>query len=153
MVFEFRLIFNFETSVDIKPEKRCRDFASVMSPVPGGIGPLTIAHLCRNTLNAYLLKNSEPIMPLLEKVWPMSQSVKMNKVFQKERGKRSRPRMSDGSYPEVDGSLGQLSFQLLPRYVKRERIQPYQTRTRLDFAQIEVVLKVKKKILHRLESN
>ena len=78
---------------------------------------------------------------------------KMNKVFQKERGKRSRPRMSDGSYPEVDGSLGQLSFQLLPRYVKRERIQPYQTRTRLDFAQIEVVLKVKKKILHRLESN
>ena len=49
---------------DIEPS--CRQLASLMSPVPGGIGPLTIAHLCRNTLNAYLRAQSLPIMPLLE---------------------------------------------------------------------------------------
>ena len=48
---------------DIEPS--CRHLASVMSPVPGGIGPLTIAHLCRNTLNAHLLHNNQPIMSLL----------------------------------------------------------------------------------------
>ena len=53
---------NIRLMGDIEPS--CRHLASVMSPVPGGIGPLTIAHLCRNTLNAHLLHNNLPIMSL-----------------------------------------------------------------------------------------
>jgi methylenetetrahydrofolate dehydrogenase (NADP+)/methenyltetrahydrofolate cyclohydrolase len=40
------------------------DFASVsaaagfLTPVPGGVGPMTIAMLMQNTLNAYLAQNS-----------------------------------------------------------------------------------------------
>ena len=37
-----------------------------MTPVPGGIGPLTISHLCRNTLNSNLIRNGFPILSLLE---------------------------------------------------------------------------------------
>jgi len=49
---------------DIDP--KCKEFASLMTPVPGGIGPLTISHLCRNTLNSNLLRNGFPILSLLE---------------------------------------------------------------------------------------
>ena len=37
-----------------------------MTPVPGGIGPLTISHLCRNTLNSNLIRNRFPVLSLLE---------------------------------------------------------------------------------------
>ena len=47
---------------DINP--RCEEFASLMTPVPGGIGPLTISHLVRNTLNAYNYKNGFGFLPL-----------------------------------------------------------------------------------------
>jgi methylenetetrahydrofolate dehydrogenase (NADP+)/methenyltetrahydrofolate cyclohydrolase len=47
---------------DIHP--RCSEFAQLITPVPGGIGPLTIAHLCRNTLNSYLSKRQQPLLPL-----------------------------------------------------------------------------------------
>ena len=47
-------------------KNRAEEFASLMTPVPGGIGPLTISHLCRNTLNSNLLRNGFPILSLLE---------------------------------------------------------------------------------------
>lgn len=47
---------------DVHPS--CKELASLMTPVPGGIGPLTIAHLCRNTLNAYLSARDKPLLPL-----------------------------------------------------------------------------------------
>ena len=34
-----------------------REKASVLTPVPGGVGPMTVAMLARNTLNAYILQN------------------------------------------------------------------------------------------------
>jgi len=47
---------------DVNPQ--CKEFASLMTPVPGGIGPLTIAHLCRNTLNAFLFRHERPLLHL-----------------------------------------------------------------------------------------
>merc|ERR1712183_978544 len=49
---------------DIDP--RCKEFASLMTPVPGGIGPLTISHLCRNTLNSNCIRNQMPILSIME---------------------------------------------------------------------------------------
>jgi len=48
--------------------------------------------------------------------------------------------MSSGdqsAYPEVDRSLGQLSFQLSCCYNKKDAITPYQSRNRIDLSQIE----------------
>jgi len=47
---------------DIHPD--CRARASFITPVPGGIGPLTVAHLVRNTLNAHLHANGLPRVSL-----------------------------------------------------------------------------------------
>ena len=47
---------------DVHPS--CREIAQLMTPVPGGIGPLTIAHLCRNTVNAQLYNQNQPLLPL-----------------------------------------------------------------------------------------
>ncbi len=40
--------------------------ASAITPVPGGVGPMTIAGLMKNTLDAYLRKfSSNPVVPLI----------------------------------------------------------------------------------------
>lgn len=40
--------------------------ASAITPVPGGVGPMTIAGLMKNTLDAYLRKfSSKPVVPLM----------------------------------------------------------------------------------------
>ncbi|CBY43173.1 unnamed protein product, partial [Oikopleura dioica] len=52
---------------DIHPD--CRARASFITPVPGGIGPLTVAHLVRNTLNAHLHANGLPRVSLLIKIY------------------------------------------------------------------------------------
>jgi len=45
--------------------------------------------------------------------------------------------MSDGCYPEADGSLGQLTFQLAHCYAKKDKLEQYQKHQRLDLTRIQ----------------
>jgi len=40
-------------------EKSIKDKASYISPVPGGIGKMTVAHLIKNTYKAYMIQNNK----------------------------------------------------------------------------------------------
>ena len=37
----------------------CKQVASFITPVPGGVGPMTVAMLLRNTVKAFKLQNAE----------------------------------------------------------------------------------------------
>jgi len=39
----------------------CKDVASAITPVPGGVGPMTVAMLLRNTIKAHYIQNQEAI--------------------------------------------------------------------------------------------
>lgn len=42
---------------DFHPD--CRDVASLMTPVPGGVGPLTVAHLFDNLITSFIKNNAK----------------------------------------------------------------------------------------------